>query len=171
MQKPASLSGLFFFQNSFEGFLMKIWVDADACPVKIKELIFKAAIRTQTSVVFVANKSMKVPLSPLISLVLVSSKFDAADHYIVEHSQEGDLAISSDILLAASLVDKNVSVISNSGKLYNKENVKEAKTMRNLHQELREGGLIAGDSPPFGPKDIQNFANAFDRELTRLLRA
>ena len=149
---------------------MKIWIDADACPVKIKELIYKAAFRTQSSVVLVANKGMQIPSSPLINLVVVSSKFDAADHYIVEHSQAGDIVISSDIILASALVDKNVSVITSSGKIFNKENVKEAHTMRNLHQELRESGLNPGGPPPFSVKDVNNFANAFDRELTRLSR-
>ena len=149
---------------------MKIWIDADACPLKIRELIYKAAQRTQTSVVLVANKGIKIPSSILISLIVVSSTFDAADQYIVENSEAGDLAISSDIILASLLVDKNVSVITSAGKIYNKENVKEAHTMRNLHQELRESGLIYGGAAPFSTKDINNFANAFDRELTRLTR-
>lgn len=150
---------------------MKIWIDADACPLKIRELVFKASQRTHISVILVANKHMAFPRSQLISLVVVSSKFDAADQYIVQNSEAGDLAISSDILLASLLVDKNVSVITSSGKIYNKENVKEAHTMRNLNQELREAGLIYGGTAPFGTKDINSFANAFDRELTRLSRA
>lgn len=147
---------------------MKIWIDADACPLRIRELVYKASERKQVPVVLVANNGMYIPRSQLISLVVVSSKFDAADHYIIEHSQAGDLVISSDIILASSLVDKGVSVISSSGRLFTKENVKEALAMRNLMQELREGQLIQGGSAPFGNKDISAFANSFDRELTRL---
>lgn len=166
ISKSSTLASLGTYKLDF----MKIWIDADACPLKIKELVFKAAQRTQTSVVVVANKGMRIPATPLFSFVLVSSKFDAADAYIVENSEAGDLVISSDILLASALVDKNVSVISSAGKLFNKENVKEAHTMRNLHQELREAGMIYGGPPPFSVKDINTFANAFDRELTRLKR-
>ena len=150
---------------------MQIWVDADACPVKVREVIYKASQRVRATVVLVANKNMYFPQSSLLSLVVVGSQFDAADHYIVDNSSAGDLAITSDIILASALVDKEVSVVSSSGKVYNKENVKEAHAMRNLFQELREGRLIQGGPPPFGPKDLQNFANAFDRELTRLMRA
>ncbi len=150
---------------------MKIWIDADACPIKIRELIFKASHRVQVSVVLVANKAMNFARTPLISQVVVGSQFDAADHYIAEHSAAGDLAITSDIILASALVDKGVSVINSAGKAYTKENVKEAHAMRNLMQELREGRLIYGGPPPFGPKDLQTFANSFDRELTRLLRS
>lgn len=147
---------------------MKIWIDADACPQRIRELIYNASSRKQVPVVLVANNGMYFPRSGLISLVVVSTKFDAADHYILEHSEAGDLVISSDIILASSLVDKGVSVVSSSGKLYNKENVKEALAMRNLMQELREGQIIKGGNAPFSNKDVSNFANAFDQELTRL---
>lgn len=150
---------------------MHIWIDADACPVRIKELIFKASFRTQIPVTLVANSRMSIPKSDLIEMVVVSSKFDAADHYILEHAQSTDLVISSDIILASSLVDKNVSVISNSGRLYTKQNVKDALSMRNLMEELRGGQMISGGPPPFSNADMKNFADAFDKELTRLSRA
>ena len=147
---------------------MKIFVDADACPVKIRELIYKTSLRLQLPVILVANKNMYFPRQPLLSLVVVDDSFDAADKYIVAQALAGDLVISSDILLASALVDNEVSVISSSGKIYDKHNVKEARATRDLMQGLREGRLVYGGPPPFGAKDLQNFANAFDRELTRL---
>lgn len=149
---------------------MNIWIDGDACPVRIRELIFKAALRTKTLVTLVANKGIYLPRSDYIRFALVDSKFDAADHYIIKQSEKNDLVISSDILLASALVDKGVVVISSTGKLYNKENVKEAVAMRNLFQELREGQIIKGGPGPLSDKDIMQFANIFDRELNRLLR-
>lgn len=149
---------------------MQIWIDADACQVKVKELIFKTSLRLSVKVTLVANSPMYFRKTSLIDLVVVSKNFDATDHHIVQHSLAGDIVISTDILLASSLVDKGVCVINPYGTVYTKENVKEAVTVRNLSQELREGGLIYGGRPPYGPKDFEQFANAFDRELTKLLK-
>ncbi len=113
---------------------------------------------------------MYVPPSPLLKLVTVGQNYDAADQYIAANASPGDLVITSDIILASELVGKGVSVISSSGKAYTRDNVKEAHAMRDLMQQLREGRLIHGGPPPFGAKEVANFANALDRELTRLAR-
>lgn len=153
-----------------ESLCMIIWIDADACPVKVKEIIFKAGLRLKVKIILVANKRMGIPASNLIQLVVVDQGFDAADAYIVTHSSSSDLAITSDIPLANELVDKGVSTLNSRGMLYTAENIKEVLVMRNMMQEFREGGMIRGGPAPFGNKDIEKFANAFDRELVRLLK-
>jgi len=149
---------------------MNLWIDADACPKTIKEFLFKAAGRLQAPMVLVANSGMYVPRSPLIRLAVVGGAVDEADRYILAHSAPGDLVVSADIPLAAALVDKGVVVVDPRGTVYTPANVKEALATRNLMQELREGGLQQGGPASFGPNDRARFANAFDREVTRLAR-
>jgi len=156
---------------SFNEVIMKVWIDADACPGRVKEIIFKASERTGVAVTLVANSGMRIPTSALIDMIVVNSDFDAADHYIVMHSQQGDLVITADVPLAALLVEKNVVVINSRGQIYTAENIKDAHSMRNLMQELRGGGIIQGGPPPFNNKDAEKFANSFDRELTKLKRS
>jgi uncharacterized protein YaiI (UPF0178 family) len=149
---------------------MKIWIDGDACPVLVKELVYKTGEKRQVVIVVVANSPMYIPRSPFISLVVVEKKFDEADKHIVDSSLSGDLVITADIPLASLLIDKRVLAMNPRGKVYTPENVKEELSMRNLREELRSGGMIQGGPPPFAPKDKERFANSFDRELTRLLR-
>ncbi len=149
---------------------MKIWIDADACPVAIKEILIKAAQRLSLETVFVANKALYIPQSPLFSLVQIKQGPDVADQYIVDHACAGDLAITQDIPLAALLLNQNVLVISPHGTLFTQANMGERLANRNLMQELRDTGLISGGPKPFSDKDKRQFANTLDQVLTRALR-
>ncbi len=147
---------------------MTIWVDADACPKMIKELVFKAAVRLKIPAILVANSGMAVPRSALIRLVVVGKSMDEADRHILAQCSVGDLVVTADIPLAAALVDKGIAAVNPRGTVYTTDNVKEALATRNLMQELRESGVMQGGPAPLGPADKAAFANALDRELTRL---
>ena len=149
---------------------MRIWIDADACPRMIKDFVFKVSLRLKIPVVLVANNGMHVPRSNLVSLVVVGKEIDQADRHILENCAVGDLVVTADIPLASSLVDKGVVAINPRGAVYTPDNVKEALATRNLMQDLREEGMMSGGPPPLGPRDREKFANAIDRELTRLQR-
>lgn len=144
---------------------MKIWVDADAAPLKIKEIIFKAAMRAQVKTELVANHFMRIPVSPYIKFKQVPSGLDVADSYIVEHSTKADLVITADIPLASEVVKKGAIALNPRGKIYTAESIGEALAMRNLRTELRDMGEISGGPKALGSKDIQAFANAFDKYL------
>jgi hypothetical protein len=150
---------------------MKIWIDADACPRIIKEVVFKAALRLRISTTLVANSGMFVPRSPLIGIDVVGGGVDEADRHIVAQAARGDLVVTADIPLASALVEQGVVAIDPRGLVYSANNVKEALATRNLMHDLRESGLAQGGPAPLGPKDRERFANALDRELTRLQRA
>ncbi len=145
---------------------MQIWVDADACPGEIKELLFRAARRTKTKVTLVANQPMRVPGSEYIDSLLVAAGADVADHKIVELIEPGDLVITADIPLAANVVAKGAEGLNPRGELYTKANIGERLAMRNLLDELRGGGEITGGPSNFSDKDRQTFANQLDRWLT-----
>ena len=149
---------------------MKIWVDADACPRMSKEIVFKVSRRLKVPVVMVANSGMLVPRSNLVSLVVVGKALDEADHHILAQAVPGDLVVTADIPLAAALVDRRVVVIHPRGQVYTQGNVNEALATRNLMQELREEGTVSGGPPPMSPRDREQFANAMDREMTRLMK-
>ncbi len=149
---------------------MMIWIDADACPKMVKEIIFNASIKRSVPVTLVANSNMFIPMSPLISIVVVGDGLDVADKFIVDNSKIGDLVITADIPLASFVVDKGVVAINPRGDVYTEENVKEVLATRNLMQDLRSFGELRGGPPPLGPKDKAKFASGFDRELTRLLK-
>ena len=150
---------------------MKIWIDADACPGAIKEIILRAAQRLQVHVVFVANKPLKLPVSPWVSSERVGAGLDVADQRIAQAAQAGDLAVTQDIPLAAALVGKKVITLDPRGGLFTEESIGEVLALRNFHQELRESGVQTGGPKGFGPRDAQQFASAFDRELSRALKA
>ncbi len=150
---------------------MKIWVDADACPGVIKDIVVKAAHKRVVQTVFVANKAIFVPQSECVSLVHVAQGSDVADRYIADNAIPGDLVITQDIPLAAILVPKGVTVISVHGTLFTEANIGERLSIRNFMTDLRGAGVQTGGPKPFGDKDKQQFANAFDRELTRLLKS
>lgn len=145
---------------------MQIWVDADACPGPIKELLFRAAKRTQTKVTLVANQPMQTPRSELFDSVLVPGGMNEADRRIVELVQEGDLVITADIPLAADVVAAGGQALNPRGELYTHANVGERLAVRNLMDDLRGGGQITGGPSSFTPKDRQAFANQLDRWLT-----
>lgn len=149
---------------------MKIWVDADACPSGIKEIIFKAAERLKIETCLVANQPLKRPPSQYISFVLVSKGFDIADTYIVQNLAENDLVITADIPLADLVVKNGAIAINPRGELYNEGNITERLSIRNFTQILREGGLIQGGPSQFSAIDKQKFAATFDKQITILLK-
>ncbi len=146
---------------------MDIWVDADACPVVIKEILFRAAERTEVPVTLVANQPMRVPGSRFITALQVSSGFDVADDEIVKRTAAGDLVITSDIPLAAEVIDKGATALSPRGELYTRENIKGRLNMRDFLDTMRSSGMDTGGPPALSQTDRQQFANHLDRILAR----
>ena len=148
---------------------MKIWVDADACPVVIKEILFRAAMRTQIMTTLVANQFLRTPASPFIKTMQVPSGFDVADNRIVLELEAGDLVITADIPLAAQVVGKGGLALNPRGELYTEANIKERLSMRNLMEELRSNGVDISGPLSFNQGDRQAFAAALDRLITKAL--
>jgi len=146
---------------------MQIWIDADACPGVIKEILYRACGRKQVELILVANQPLKVPPSPLIRTVQVPAGFDVADNYIVQHMNPEDLVITADIPLADEVIDAEGHAINPRGEFYTKENIKQRLTMRNFMEELRSTGQISGGPPPLNHTDRQAFANSLDRFLAK----
>lgn len=150
---------------------MKIWIDADAAPREVKDVVFRAADRLGIETILVANSAQPIPKSATtVRSVIVGQGANVADQYIVVHSQEGDLAITADIPLAAELVDNKVAVIDPRGDEYNQSNIAARLSMRDFLDELRGTGAPTGGAAPYSPKDKKTFASAFDRLLTKLRR-
>lgn len=147
---------------------MKIWVDADSCPVVIKEILFRAANRAQIDTILVANHGMRIPPSPWISFQQVEAGFDVADNKIVQQIETGDLLISADIPLASEAIEKGATVISPRGELYTTSNIKARLTMRDFMQGLRDSGVETGGQKTLNQNDRQSFANELDRLITKL---
>lgn len=150
---------------------MRIWVDADACPVVIKEILYRAAQRWQRSLTLVANQMLRTPPSRLINAVQVPKGFDVADDYIVQHVKTGDLVITGDVPLAAQLVAKHAHVLSPRGESFTTENIQERLSVRDMLEELRGAGIETGGPPAFNQTDQREFANALDRLLMKLSRS
>ncbi len=146
---------------------MHIWVDADACPKVIKDILFRAAERAQLPLTLVANQPLTAPPSRLITTVQVAQGFDVADNHIVLHLQAGDLVVTADIPLAAEVIEKGALALNPRGELYTRNNVRQRLAMRNMMEELRSNGQITGGPPPLNQRDRQTFANALDRLLTK----
>jgi len=146
---------------------MKIWVDADACPVVIKEILFKAAKRTGVKVTLVANHYLKIPALKNIIFLQVPSGFDVADNEIVRQLEKGDLVITGDIPLAAEVIEKGAHALNPRGELYTTENIKARLNMRDFMDSLRSSGIDTGGAPPLNQTDRQIFANHLDRFLTQ----
>ena len=146
---------------------MKIWVDADACPVVIKEILFRAATRTKIQVTLVANQYIRTPKSPYITFIQVASGFDVADDEIVTKVEKGDLVITADIPLADEIIEKGGLAINPRGELYTKENIKARLNMRDFMETMRSSGINTGGLPPLNQTDRQNFANQLDRLLAK----
>jgi uncharacterized protein YaiI (UPF0178 family) len=146
---------------------MKIWCDADACPVVIKDILFKAANRTETLLTLVANQNVTVPPSKYIKSLRVSSGFDVADNEIVKRLDSGDLVITSDIPMAADVIEKGGIALSPRGELYTLENIKARLTMRDFMDSLRSSGVNTGGPPPLNQTDRKTFANHLDRFLAK----
>ena len=146
---------------------MRIWVDADACPKAIKEILFRAAKRTGVVMILVANQPLSIPLSPFIKKIQVGAGFDVADNRIVQEVTPGDIVITADIPLADLVVAKGCVALNPRGECYTKENIKHCLAMRNLMSELRSSGLVSGGPPTLNTKDHTAFANNLDRLLSR----
>ena len=143
---------------------MQIWVDADACPKPVKEILFRAAHQRQLLVTLVANQYISVPASPFIKTLQVGSGFDVADNYIVEKLVTGDLVITADIPLAAEAIAKGAAVISPRGEQHTKDTIGPRLNMRDFMETMRSSGVALQDGPPpFSQQDRQAFANALDR--------
>jgi len=146
---------------------MKIWVDADACPVVIKEILFKAAERTGVPVTLVANQPVRVPPSRFISFVQVASGFDVADNEIVKRTATGDLVITADIPLAADVIAKGAHALSPRGERYTTENIKARLNIRDFMDTLRGSGIDTGGPPALSQTDRKTFADHLDRLLAK----
>jgi uncharacterized protein len=149
---------------------MKIWVDADACPAEIKELIIRAARKRRISAVFVANKRIGVPDSAYVAAVRVGMGPEVVDEYIARHSEACDLAVTQDIPLASTLVPKGVTVINPRGDLYTEENIGERLSIRNFMQDIRESGVVTPGPKSFGLRERQRFSETFDRALNKCMK-
>jgi uncharacterized protein YaiI (UPF0178 family) len=161
--KSASLDALFFISGKEK---MQIWVDADACPNVIKEIIFRAANRTKTATVLVSNQPLRMPPSLYIKSRVVPAGFDVADNKIVELMEPLDLVITADIPLAAAVVEKGGTALNPRGEIYSENNIKERLSVRNFADGLRSSGVITGGPAKFGKREIQAFANSLDQFLT-----
>jgi len=146
---------------------VRIWVDADACPGAIKEILFRAAERAEVEVTLVANRQLRTPRSRYVKSIRVAAGFDVADHRIVELARSGDLIITADVPLAAAVIEKGGLALNPRGELYTEENIGECLALRNHADELRSSGVETGGPPAFGKRDRQVFANQLDRLLAR----
>ena len=146
---------------------MKIWVDADACPGAIKELIIRVARRLKIPTVFVANKFISLPESGYLSTIRTAMGPEVVDDAIAHAAESGDFVITQDIPLASLLVPRGITVINPRGELYTNENVRERLSIRNFMQDLREAGTTTSGPKEFGPREKQRFSNTLDRELTK----
>ncbi len=149
---------------------MQLWVDADACPNAIKDILYRAAERVGIVLTLVANQPLRTPPSRHIRSIQVEAGFDVADNRIAELMQEGDLVITADIPLAATVIEKGGLALNPSGELYTSENIQERLAMRNLMDELRSSGQLSGGPAAPGKRERQAFANALDRLLARTSR-
>lgn len=146
---------------------MRIWVDADACPVAIKEVLYRAADRVEVELTLVANKALRTPPSRFIKSVQVAAGFDVADHYIAQSVRPDDLVVTADIPLAARVVANGGLALNPRGQLYTNENVRQLLDMRNFLDELRSSGVQTGGPAALSKGDRQVFANQLDRLLAR----
>ncbi|MEN7529097.1 MULTISPECIES: YaiI/YqxD family protein [unclassified Cupriavidus] len=146
---------------------MQILVDADACPVVIKDILFRAAQRVEILVTLVANQYLRTPPSRFIKSLQVPAGFDVADQRIVELAESGDLVITADIPLAAAALDKGAHVLDPRGTWFSRENIQERLTMRDVLDQLRASGIDTGGPAPFSPQDSKTFASQLDRFLAK----
>ncbi len=149
---------------------MKIWVDADACPVVIKDILFKAAERRGVKVTLVANQLVQIPKSRYINFIQVAQGFDVADNEIVKRMNAGDLVITSDIPLAADVIEKGGLALSPRGEMYTENNIKARLNMRDFMETLRSSGVDTGGPAAMNQGDRKAFANHFDRLITQYVK-
>lgn len=146
---------------------MRIWVDADACPVAVREILFKAADRTGVELTLIANQAIRIPPSPSVRMRIVPGGFDVADAEIVAQVGPGDLVITSDIPLAADVIARDAHALSPRGELFSKENVRARLNIRDFMDTMRASGVHGGGPPPLSPADRKRFADHLDRLLAR----
>lgn len=146
---------------------MKIWIDGDACPKAIKQILFRAAINRHIPVIIVANHLVTIPPSPFIKRIKVDPGFDGADKYILAQVQNQDLVITADIILADHIITKQAFVLNPRGTLYSANNIKQVLSVRHVNESLRESGLIRGGLETLSAKEIQAFSNHLDRIITQ----
>ena len=146
---------------------MNIWVDADACPVAIREILFRAAERTGVKVTLIANQPIRVPASAHVEFVQVSRGFDVADNEIVNRARSGDLVVTADIPLAAEVMENGVHALSPRGELHSTDTIRQRLNMRDFMDTLRASGIHTGGPPALSKSDRQSFANHLDRVLAR----
>lgn len=141
----------------------KIWIDADACPKAVKEVIFKTSLRLKINIILVANTYQFLPQSDLIQLIIVDKGFDAADQHIIDQVEIHDIVITADIPLAAKVLKKKAIALNPRGEIYHENNICSILSMRDFMKEFRDAGTITGGPPPFGPKDLKNFADSLNK--------
>lgn len=149
---------------------MTLFVDADSCPVRIREIICKTAKRLKVKAVFAANRSIPILKNPYCTVIVTEAQDQAADMYILNHAVQGDMVITRDIPLAKQLVDVHIRVINDRGIVYTAENIGERLSIRNFMYELSVNGLAPERTKAFGKKEIMEFAHALDRETQRILK-
>jgi len=148
---------------------MKIWVDADACPVVIKEILFRVADKRKVALILVANQFIRTPPSPFISSIQVEQGFDVADDKIAESVEPGDLVITADIPLANDVIENKGHALNPRGELYTTDTIRQRLAMRDFMEEMRSSGENIGGPPPLNQKDRKNFADQLDRFLSKNL--
>ncbi|MEZ8098927.1 YaiI/YqxD family protein [Vibrio bivalvicida] len=150
---------------------MKIWVDADACPVVVRDILFRASERTGVEVTLVANQFIRTPSSPKVTMLQVQPGFDVADNEIVQRCQIGDLVITSDIPLADEIITKGGHALSSRGEMFTKENIKSRLNIRDFMETMRSSGIQTGGPAPLSQADRQQFANHLDKWLVQWQQA
>lgn len=147
-----------------------VWVDADSCPALVRDLIIRFCKRLSLNCYYVANRQIGIPKAPNFKMIITEATKDAADDYIAENAQPNDIAITRDILLAERLLEKNITTLNDRGLCFTAENIKEKLSMRNFNLELFQSGLTGDKTSSFGKKELNNFANCFDREIQKKLK-
>ena len=150
--------------------VVAVWIDGDACPRAIKDVVFRAADRRAVQTTLIANHAMAVPRSPYIHRRQVSAGFDEADNAILAAIESGDIVITADVPFADEAIARGAEAINPRGVRYTAENIKDHRARRDLREELRAFGQVSGGPPPFGKNEVQQFSNIFDRLLTQALR-
>lgn len=140
-----------------------IWIDADACPKAVKEVVYKTSLRLNINVVLVANDYQNIPSSDLIRLIVVDNGFDSADKHIVDHVEAHDIVITADIPLAAHVLKKKAKALDPRGKIYTENTIGSILSVRDFLKEMRDAGTITGGPAAFGPKDIKQFADSLNK--------
>jgi uncharacterized protein YaiI (UPF0178 family) len=147
-----------------------IWVDADSCPTPVRDIIIRFCKRLNLELIYVANHTIPMPKSDLFKMIVCDATPDAADNYVVENARKNDIVVTRDIPMASRLLEKEITTINDRGLLFTTENIKEKLSLRNFNKELYENGIISEKMSTFSKKDVNNFANCFDREIQKKLR-